>query len=189
MLKKELRKIYKEQRANISSKEKLKLDDLMLLQLQKMYFEDSLTLLTYWPIGNHNEPNTHLYSSFLRHTIPGLQIAYPVSDFTDSSMKAILINEDTAYTTNQYGITEPKEGIELKPTDLDLIFVPLLICDEQGYRVGYGKGFYDKFLAQCKSDAITLGFNYFSPIDKIQDTDEYDIPLNYCITPEHIYEF
>jgi len=100
-----------------------------------------------------------------------------------------LINEDTAYTTNQYGITEPKEGIELKPTDLDLIFVPLLICDEQGFRVGYGKGFYDKFLAQCKSDAITLGFNYFSPIDKIQDTDEYDIPLNYCITPEHIYEF
>ena len=77
----------------------------------------------------------------------------------------------------------------MKPTDLDLIFVPLLICDEQGFRVGYGKGFYDKFLAQCKSDAITLGFNYFSPIDKIQDTDEYDIPLNYCITPEHIYEF
>lgn len=187
MTKKELRKLYKQRRFNISPKEKLKWDDLILLQLQKFDFGNADTLFTYWEMNN--EPNTQILSSYLKHTIPNLQICYPVIDFATCNMNAILTNEDTIFTTNEYGITEPTHGVEMHAIDLDIIFVPLLICDMQGSRVGYGKGFYDKYLAQTRADAITIGFNYFAPIVKIDDAKEFDIPLNYCITPEKIYEF
>ena len=189
MTKDELRTIYKQKRLDISSKEKLKLDDLLLLQLQTFSFEGIKTLLTYWPMANTAEPNTHLYSSYLRHMVEGLRITYPVSDFTTNTMQAKLIDEDTVYTTNSYGITEPKAGEIINPIDIDLVFVPLLVCDKQGYRVGYGKGFYDRFLNQCRADVALMGFSYFEPIDAITDKNEFDIPLNFCITPNEVYEF
>jgi 5-formyltetrahydrofolate cyclo-ligase len=190
MTKQALRKQYKQQRLAISSKEKLKLDDLMLLQFQQLYFDEAVhTLLTYWPMANMNEPNMHLYSSYLRHSIPNLQMAYPVADFETGNMQAWLINEDTIYTTNEYGITEPKIGSLIEASAIDIVFVPLLVCDEQGYRVGYGKGFYDKYLAKCKEEAVFIGFSYFEPVYKIEDAHQFDVPLNYCITPQQVYEF
>ncbi len=189
MTKKEFRHTYKQKRLDISSKEKLKLDDLMLLQLQTFNFEGVKTLLTYWPMANMAEPNTLLFSSYLRHFVPELQIAYPVSNFSDNTMKAILTDEDTIYTTNSFGVTEPKEGNLINPIELDLVFVPNLICDKQGFRVGYGKGFYDKYLSQCSEDVTLMGFNYFAPVEIIIDKDDFDIPLNYCITPDDVFEF
>lgn len=189
MTKTELRHIYREKRAGIPSKEKLKLDDLLLIRFQQLYFEDVSTLLTYWPKADTNEPNTHLFSGFLRHSIPGLNIAYPKSDFSAAAIDALLIHEDTVYYSNQYGITEPKEGIIMEPSAIDLVFVPLLVCDNDGYRVGYGKGFYDRYLARCRQDIIKIGFSYFDPVDKIDDRNSFDIPLDYCITPESVYEF
>ncbi|MFP5042419.1 5-formyltetrahydrofolate cyclo-ligase [Parasediminibacterium sp. JCM 36343] len=189
MTKKELRTIYKQKRLEIEAREKLKLDDLLLLQLQTFNFEGVQTLLTYWPMANMVEPNTHLFSGYLRHFVPDLQIAYPVCDFGCNNMTAILIDEDTVYTTNKFGVTEPKEGNAIHAIDLDLVFVPNLICDKQGYRVGYGKGFYDRFLAACSENVTLMGFNYFAPVEIITDTNDFDIPLNYCITPEEVFEF
>jgi 5-formyltetrahydrofolate cyclo-ligase len=145
MTKAALRTIYKQKRLDISSKEKLKLDDLLLLQLQTFSFDGIKTLLTYWPMANMAEPNTHLYSGYLRHMVEGLQITYPVSDFTTNAMQAKLIDEDTVYSTNSYGITEPKEGDIINPIDIDLVFVPLLVCDKQGYRVVMVKVFTTDF--------------------------------------------
>lgn len=189
MTKKELRIIYREKRAAVPSKEKLKLDDLLLIRFQQLYFEEVDVLLTYWPKADTQKPDTHLFSGYLRHSIPSLEIAYPKSDFLSGRMDALLINEDTVYYGNQYGITESKEGIIIEPSAIDLVFVPLLVCDEKGYRVGYGKGFYDRYLAQCRQDIIKIGFSYFDPIQKIDDRDTFDIPLDYCITPESVYEF
>jgi 5-formyltetrahydrofolate cyclo-ligase len=104
-------------------------------------------------------------------------------------MQAIGIDEETVYLTNKYGLTEPKNGEIINPKEIDLVIVPMLICDKEGFRVGYGKGFYDKFLSQCSDKVVTIGFNYFEPIDEIENTDEYDIPLCCCITPTEIYEF
>jgi 5-formyltetrahydrofolate cyclo-ligase len=189
MTKQELRKLYKEKRNAISSKDKLKLDDLLLIRFQQLAFEHVHTLFTYWPMAGQAEPNTHLFSGYLRHMIPGLRLVYPVCNFTDASMKAYEINEDTVYTTNSYGITEPREGTLVLPGEIDLVLVPLLICDQEGYRVGYGKGFYDRYLASCREDVLTVGFSYFEPVEKIIDTQAFDVPLNYCITPEDVYEF
>jgi len=189
MTKTALRKLYKEKRAAISSKERLRLDDLLLLQFQQLNFGDIQTVLTYWPMAQQAEPNTHLFSGYLRHMVYGLQLAYPVCDFTTNTMQAVLIDEDTVYTTGTNGITEPKEGNILPPTAIDLVLVPLLAYDVLGYRVGYGKGFYDRYLSLCREDAVTIGFSYFEPEEQISDTNDFDIPLNYCITPNSVYEF
>jgi 5-formyltetrahydrofolate cyclo-ligase len=189
MTKKELRNIYKEKRNAIHSKERLKMDDLLLLQFQQLNLNEVQFLFTYWPLQQMNEPNTLLFTHYLRHTIPDLQIAYPVIDYETSTMKAILINEETIYQPNAYNILEPTKGEELSPNDIDLVFVPLLICDENGYRVGYGKGFYDRYLSNCREDVLKIGFSYFDPVDKIDDINEFDIPLDCCITSDEIYEF
>ena len=70
-----------------------------------------------------------------------------------------------------------------------MVFVPLLTFDRDGYRIGYGKGFYDKYLAGCREDCIKAGFSYFEPIDSIEDLHEFDISLDLCITPQNVYVF
>jgi len=189
MTKKELRKIYKEKRLAISSRDKLKMDDLLLINFQQLSFEHTNVLLSYWPMAHQAEPNSILYSSYLRHMMPGLRTAYTVTDFATLTMQAVEINENTVYNTNAYGITEPREGTLLDPEEIDIVFVPFLVCDANGYRVGYGKGFYDRFLARCREDVLKIGFTYFEPVAAIDDVQDFDIPLNFCITTENIYEF
>lgn len=189
MTKELLRQEYRLKRNNISPLEKSKLDDLLLLQFQQKDYSGIHTLLSFWPIETQNEPNTHLFSRYLHFMLPDLLISYPVSNHSQLSMTAIAIDEDTVYQTDSRGITEPTEGTVLSPEKIDLIFVPLLVCDTQGYRVGYGKGFYDRYLARCCAHTITMGFSYFEPVAPITDTHSFDVPLHYCITPQDIYEF
>ncbi|MES2329738.1 MAG: 5-formyltetrahydrofolate cyclo-ligase [Bacteroidota bacterium] len=189
MNKQELRQLYQVKRAEIHSKERLRMDDLLLLQFQQFDYADVQTVLTYWPLANKAEPNTHLFSGYLRHMLPGMLLAYPLTDPSTLEMTALAIHEDTIYHTNAWGITEPKEGEVIDPTQIDLIFVPLLAYDTKGYRVGFGKGFYDRYLARCREDIVKIGFSYFGPVDEIADTDQFDVPLTYCITPQQTYEF
>jgi 5-formyltetrahydrofolate cyclo-ligase len=183
-----LRTEYKQKRNALSSGQQLRNDDLLLLQFQQLDFSGVNTMMTYWPLTNQAEPNTHLFSGYLRHMIPGLSISYPKLNGVNS-MDAILIDEETVYQTGNWGITEPGSGPVIAPVEIDLILVPLLVFDEQGYRVGYGKGYYDRFLSNCREDAILVGLSYFDPVALITDTDEFDIPLTFGITPQHIYEF
>lgn len=189
MYKQELRELYKAKRNALGHKERLKLDDLLLLRFQQFDYSDIQTLLSYWPIANMAEPNTQLFSGYLRHIVPGLRIAYPVTNTATNEMIAVAITEDTIYHTNSLGITEPKEGEEIPGTAIDLVLVPMLACDTKGVRVGYGKGYYDRFLANCRKDIVKIGFSYFEPVDQITDSNQFDVPLTYCITPQQIYEF
>jgi len=70
-----------------------------------------------------------------------------------------------------------------------LALIPLLAFDQHGYRVGYGKGYYDKFLSQCREDVVKIGLSFFEPVDNIDDINQFDISLNYCVTPQQVYEF
>ncbi len=189
MKKDELRGIFREKRVSLDGRDRLRMDDLMLLQFQQMDYSGIRTVLSYWPISGHAEPNTHLFTRYLAHILPELQLSYPVSDTKKHTMQAIAVTEDTIYSTNKWGITEPKEGNEVHPQQIDLVLVPMLVCDTDGYRVGYGKGYYDKYLAQCRQNVVKIGFSYFEPVEAITDRGQFDVPLSYCITPQQIYEF
>lgn len=189
MLKIEARKIYKQKRKEISLIQKEKWDDLLLIHFQKLNLPFITTVFSYIAIVAQKEIDCTNMIRYLQFVNPELKIAYPVCNFADDTMKAIVANDDTDFKVNSYGILEPAGDTELNPAAVDLVLLPLLCFDKYGYRVGYGKGFYDKFLAACRQDVIKIGLSYFEPIDEITDRDEFDIPLNYCVTPQVVYEF
>lgn len=189
MTKAALRSIYRDKRKDLSEKDRMKLDDLILIQFQKLELPDVQVLMSYWPMPTHHEINTLPITDYVRFRIPGLLLAYPKINYEQVSMQAIGVTDETAFETDRYGISEPVSDAVLAPEDLDMIFVPLLAYDKNGYRVGYGKGFYDRYLAQCRPDVIRIGFSYFEAEPVISDVNEFDIPLNFAITPERIYEF
>ena len=189
MNKKELREIYRDKRNALTSTEKAKLDDLLLIQFQKTDLPFIKTLLSYWPIEENKEPDAHLFTDYLEFKNPELIIAYPKTDFIINEMDAIVTNEETDFLKNEYNIYEPEEGNRMAADEIDMILVPLLAFDKKGFRVGYGKGFYDKYLAECLKDCIKVGFSFFEPVDEITDKGDFDIPLDLYITPQIVYVF
>lgn len=189
MNKSTLRKLYKAKRIALSAKERLRMDELLLLQFQQINFSTLESVLTYWPLERQAEPNTHLFLGFLRQVLPDICITYPVTDKVTNTITAFAVDEETLYKPNTWGIMEPTKGKLVSPEEVDLVLVPMLLCDKTGKRVGYGKGFYDRYLSRCRPDIISIGFSYFEPIDKITDTNQFDVPLTYCITPHQTYEF
>ncbi|ESU19367.1 5-formyltetrahydrofolate cyclo-ligase [Flavobacterium cauense R2A-7] len=117
------------------------------------------------------------------------EILISKSDFETRKMTHFLLTDSTRIMNNDYGIPEPVDGIEVPASKIDVIFVPLLAYDKSGHRVGYGKGFYDAFLSQCKTDVIKVGLSYFDPEDAITDVLDTDVQLDFCVTPYGIFEF
>ena len=189
MNKEQARRIFKQKRKELSDAEKAKADDLMLIQFQKVDLPQIDHLLSYWPIEENHEPNTHLFNGYVEFKNPAIKFMYPKSDFTKQEMEAIGVDADTAFQKNAWNIHEPMDGTVADAAVIDMVFVPLLIFDKQGYRIGYGRGFYDKYLKQCRADCLKVGFCYFEPIDKIEGTHEFDVPLDLCITPNNVYVF
>ncbi len=107
---------------------------------------------------------------------------------TEHELKHILLTDSTLIKPNRWGIPEPQEGIELLPEQLDVVFVPLLAFDEKGNRIGYGKGYYDRFLAACKPSCVKIGLSFFPPEKSIPE-ETTDVGLDYCVTPNRVYEF
>ena len=70
-----------------------------------------------------------------------------------------------------------------------MVFVPLLVFDQQGHRVGYGMGYYDRFLVQCSETTLKVGLSFFDPVSKIEDIKTHDIALDFALTPEGIFTF
>ena len=189
MLKKQARKIYREKRASITPTQKLKWDDLLLIQFQTLQLPFITNVLSFYPIDVHNEINTFIITDYLHFKNPSLQIAYPRTDFQHHTMQAVACTIDTIFEDNEYNIPEPIHGEIIEPSQIKMVLVPLLSFDLKGHRVGYGKGFYDRFLQQCSKDCLKIGLSYFEPIDQLNDPGEFDVPLDACITPQQVYVF
>lgn len=72
-------------------------------------------------------------------------ILYPKINNKDQTLNFILVNTKTKWEINSFGIKEPKEGIILNDK-IDLLIIPTLAKNKFNYRLGYGKGYYDKFI-------------------------------------------
>lgn len=189
MQKKEARKIFKEKRNALTAVERSKMDDLLLIRFQSQILPAPVTIFSYYPLEASHEPNTFLFTDYLAFQFPGIQICYPKIDTSTGVMDAVAVDDNCIFETNQYNIPEPLSGDRIAPLYIDMVILPLLAFDLQGFRVGYGKGFYDKFLSDCREDCFKVGFSYFEPIESIEDCNEFDVPLDLCITPQNVYVF
>jgi 5-formyltetrahydrofolate cyclo-ligase len=185
--KKELRAIYK-------SKRNLLLDS----TIDELSIKIANQLLKL-PVWNHS--NYHIFLSivelkeintdYILNILSGKDknIVVSKSEFSTSSMRHFLLTDNTIIKKNHWNIPEPIDGIEIPTTQINVVFVPLLAFDKKGNRVGYGKGFYDKFLSECNSKTLKIGLSFFEAEDSIIDISKTDIKLDYCVTPNEIYSF
>lgn len=187
MLKKALRLHYKTLRKQLSENqlEEMSLavaNNVLTLPIwEKTYFHIFL------PIEAHNEVNTE----FILHLLSGKdkEIVISKSDFETRNMTHFLLTDNTKIKKNEYNIPEPIDGIEVPAKKIEVIFIPLLAYDKLGNRVGYGKGFYDKFLSECQPETIKIGLSFFEPEEQITDVFETDVKLDYCVTPNAVFKF
>lgn len=119
------------------------------------------------------------------------QLGFPRANPADTSLQTYLTNEHSQFEQSRWGIWEPEPSSsrEMQAKDWDVVLVPLLAVDQNGHRVGYGKGFYDRFLAETKSECISIGISMGAPIGAISDLHAHDIPLDLAISPEGIHRF
>ena len=187
MNKSEIRKKYKSLRKSLSESE---------IDNGSLAISNELLKLSIWgksfyhiflTIEEQKEVNTEYILNILSGKDKNIVISR--SNFEDYSMSHFLLSDSTKLKKNKYNIPEPIDGIEISISKIDVVFVPLLAFDINGNRVGYGKGFYDRFLEACKSDTIKIGLSFFEAETESIDTSRNDIKLDYGITPAKIYKF
>lgn len=92
---------------------------------------------------------------------------------------------------SNFGLLEPKPELvrPVQPGDIDVVLIPGLAFDRMGNRLGYGKGYYDRFLTKLSSKALKVGLAYSFQIIERVPVDHLDVPLDMLITEEEIITF
>lgn len=185
MTKKELRQLYKQKRTTLSVAER----EMMSLQIAQQ-----LSICDIWGYNCY-----HLFLSIKKlnevDTTPILQLLYeknkqvvvPKMNSEKRTLTSIPFTKDTLLQTNSWGVPEPQEGTVVAADKIDVVFVPLLACDRYGNRIGYGGGYYDRFLAECRPETLKVGLSFFLPDGDFSSISlPTDIRLTHIITPYKI---
>ena len=187
MDKKSLRQKAKAERQKLTQEEiedkSLAIANLLLRMdiWDKLYYHLFLTI----------EEQKEINSEYILQILAGKdkEIVISKCEFTTLGMTHFFFFYYTKIKKNSYNVPEPVDGLEVPDAKIDVVFVPLLAYDKQGNRVGYGKGFYDNFLSKCKPETIKIGLSFFPPEERIDDVSTNDVKLDFCVTPEGIFEF
>jgi len=191
MNKSTLRKYYLTKRKALSSQEiDRKSQKICDLFFQKIDLNTIKFLHIFLPIKKQNEIDTLLIIRRLQIEFPLVNIVVSRSNLENFEMQHFILEEDNL-VENKWGILEPSQDSKrgIQPQDIDLVIIPLLCFDKQGNRVGYGKGFYDRFLQKCSLKAFKMGFCLEEPIEQINDLNEFDVKMDVCITPKKYWKF
>lgn len=186
MLKAEARKVFMELREAMSTTE---------FQVRSHKLEENLfnhfnwsgkTIATFLSIKAKKEIDTFSINECLE---VNNKLLASQSDFSSNTMQFMDYHTTDQLQINKWGIPEPLDGNIIDPKAIDIMLTPLLGFDERGYRVGYGKGFYDRYADQLRPDCILVGLSLFDPIPLLTDINQFDKPLDYCLTPDRVYTF
>ncbi len=186
MLKSELRELFLKKRNALTESQFKELNEHLCNQVM-LFIKDlpaNQVIGSFLPIKKKHEIDTDTIHEQLRN-FPFLHtLVFPrVEGENKMSFYKIESNSDIEIST--WGIPEPKQIIHnlAKSQDLQTLFIPLLAFDKRGHRVGYGKGFYDKYLSTCSPNLIKIGLSLFDEISIIDDLESTDIALDIIITP------
>jgi 5-formyltetrahydrofolate cyclo-ligase len=189
MTKQEARTLFKAQRQALTLQQQHRLVAQMLGHFEGLCKHQPHCLLSFMPMAELHEVPVFFFEEVLTDRWPALQVAYPRVDFVTGGMQAVVQSHSMHRQTASLGLAQPLGGQAVPADAIDLIFVPLLAIDAKGNRVGYGKGFYDRYLATCRPGTVTVGFSFFEALPQILNIDPWDVPLKYCVTPQQLYEF
>ncbi|SNZ09645.1 5-formyltetrahydrofolate cyclo-ligase [Persephonella hydrogeniphila] len=135
-------------------------------------------ILLYYP--HKNEVDTR---PIIDHLLNSKTINLFLPKVQDQELIPVRIKDLSSLKKGYAGIMEP-EGESISPEKIDIIVVPAIAFDKRGHRIGYGKGYYDRFLKKTK--ALKVGVAYdFQIVDKLP-YEQHDIPVDLIITPTRI---
>ncbi|MCH8557327.1 MAG: 5-formyltetrahydrofolate cyclo-ligase [Balneolia bacterium] len=177
--KKELRKQMLGKRMELSKERfRQKSESLFerVMSLEKLAGSD--TIHCYVAMTERGEPDTsEIISELLRL---GKRVAVPVMDLASRELTHVKVDETTSWKTNRWGVKEPSAGPLIAAEEFDLVLVPLLAADRHRNRLGYGKGYYDTFLA--RTSAFKAGLLFSDMLVPEVPVEPHDIPLDVIIT-------
>lgn len=176
MKKAEIRKIVLAQRTQLAEKEFLERSQRVIESLTPL-LNPGKTIASFKAIPHRNEISLDALEG---------NFAFPRVVAENGTMEMF---QATEFATSDWGIPEPVGSTLVKPTDFDVVLIPLLIFDTQGHRVGYGKGFYDRYLARCGPDCLKIGISLFDAVAPIEDIEAHDVALDIAICPFQVYDF
>jgi len=134
------------------------------------------------------EVNTQFILEAIRNVNSSIKICVPI--ISGQGLIHSFITPRTSFIKNLYGIPEPRQ---IKPVDtklINLVIIPVLGFDSSGNRLGYGKGYYDKFLSKLTSNTTKVGLSFqINHIKEEIPAEQYDVPLDYVLTEERTYKF
>lgn len=184
-----LRAIFLEKRKTLSIEEHaLRSERITSQALEFIQAKKPKTVHLFMPIERQREVDTSNIFEFLKSSSQ-YNVVLPKVDYEKNELIHVLLEKDTEIVKGKFGIPEPKSGRCVRPNEIDLVFVPLINFDLEGNRIGYGGGYYDKFLSLLPKSSHKVGLSLSPPLDLIPYTEHYDVKLDFCINHHHCYEF
>ena len=186
MKKTEIRKRYLEKKESLCETEVHSLSENIFENFISTFdLKENQKIHCFLSIPEKGEVETKLFLNYFFEN----KIRVFVPKMVKGKLIALEINRETPLFENSWGIKEPAGEVDSGVKDFDMIITPLLYCDEFGNRVGYGKGFYDRFFSEINQNALKVGVSFFSPNEKVEDVSEFDVPLDYLVTPTAVLSF
>lgn len=186
MKKSDLRENYLKKRESFSKEQVLSLSEKIFRNFTDNFkLSENQKVHCFLSIPEKGEVDTQLFlNEFFKRDIRVF-----VPKIYRKKLISVEITAETPLLKNSWGIREPESNEDSGETNFDFVITPLLYCDHQGNRVGYGKGFYDGFFETVNVKTLKIGLSFFSPEEEINDLRENDVPLDYLITPAEVLSF
>lgn len=184
-MKNELRKEYKKIRNDIKNKVKLSFQISDNLFNSEIY-NNCESVFCYASFGSEADTTDIVLNSLARNKT----VALPVCTDKNGNMDFYKINSFSDLTEGTYGILEPNTNIceKIEPNNKTLLTVPAVVFDKKGYRIGYGKGYYDRYLKKFNGISVGLCYNRCIidevPADKFDEKVDFIVCENFLIKTE-----
>jgi 5-formyltetrahydrofolate cyclo-ligase len=141
------------------------------------------------PILRFAEVDTRPIFQGIWSKFPEIQTVVPRVDHETGELESLKYGHDTELVSSRWQIGEPAHNDHVEPLKIDMVLVPLLCFDRRGHRVGYGRGYYDRFLRKCRPDCQKIGLSMFDEVDEISDIGDDDIALDAAVVPTTTIRF
>lgn len=144
----------------------------------------------YLPHHAKMEVDTQPFFDYLFAEQPHITVVTNRLNFVSQQIECCIVYPDTPLVPNHFQIAEPDQNARvIDPQKINVMILPLLACDQQGNRLGYGKGYYDRLLARCSTDMLRVGINYFLPLQENIPHEAHDMPLHGLMAHKGYFNF
>jgi 5-formyltetrahydrofolate cyclo-ligase len=185
--KKEWRAHYMEQRRALSEEERVQKSQSIAEHYFKLFQTERPEVVhLFLSIAVKAEVDTRFILQKINQEYPQVKTVTSVIAEDQVSLLTIEVRMDTPLALNSWGIPEPTTRILFPEKEIQEVLTPLLAMDAAGYRLGYGKGFYDRFFAACSPSVKRTGINFFPMVTHDLPKDEWDVPLHRLVSSEGI---